>query len=365
MRFPKCSPCHVFIAVLTVSSFASGAAAVPLRDQSSEHDHIQFRDMSMKRDWEEIRQWNSRMSLNQPWIAYDRKCLGYGQNDRFFDTDLTGLRIEPLSHQPQQLGKFNSGIYKILLPSTTGSSDETESDAEESSTHSTDPHHIIKLVDLTKPYASCEPFALLAHQIWFQTGFMAHDSEDGKVVKWGAIQMEEVPGQPLHRFRVWQNAAVAEQKRVLLETRDKLFGIVTAYCRKSHGLLHTDFHANNVHVKLSIKNKVITVDAVYLLDFGYPGIYETTHIPPDAEFRTWFNLRFDLLWDYAYKDLGEEPPYYMKYVTLVDGKVVEVKGPEMKGKEAEVKGFKTGSDNKRKRPLKSPGKIRKKQHTGA
>lgn len=46
--------------------------------------------------------------------------------------------------------------------------------------------------------------------------------------------------------------------------------------------------------------------------------------------RAWFDLRFDLLWDYVYELLGEKPPRYMKYVALIEGEVVEVDDPSVK-----------------------------------
>ncbi|KAJ4500357.1 hypothetical protein C8R41DRAFT_914422 [Lentinula lateritia] len=93
---------------------------------------------------------------------------------------------------------------------------------------------------------------------------------------------------------------------------------------------YADFHPNNVHVVLKLENKRITVVGVRLLDFGYPGVHTTTELPPEKKFRAWFDLRFDLLWNYVYELLGEKPPHYMKYVALIEGEILEVDDPSVK-----------------------------------
>ncbi|KAJ4483739.1 hypothetical protein J3R30DRAFT_3451165 [Lentinula aciculospora] len=266
--------------------------------------------------WDKIRRWNLKKTVEQSWIKFKEECPGYGQNKKYFQYDMTGLSMK-LLHSDR--GGFNGGIYDF----TPSADDENAG-----------PNHIIKLVDLSQEYASCEPYALQAHNIWVQTGFIV----DAEQEKWGALQMEKISGQPLDKYQLWlRRPSAADKKVVLEEVRDQLFKFVYSKAQEPHQLIHTDFNPNNVHVELKIENKRIIAMRVYLLDFGYPGVYATTKLPSEKEFRAWFDLRFDLLWDYIYEKAGEKPPHHMKYVALIDGEVVEVNGPSVEGKEMQPK----------------------------
>ncbi|KAJ3908213.1 hypothetical protein F5879DRAFT_1052029 [Lentinula edodes] len=305
--------------VISPAFWILDANALPLNSSlgSSASSHtLDNSEQTVEDPWDTIRKWNLRRNIEQSWIKYQEKCPGFGENEKYFrnylgqEHDITGLSMKPLH---LNLGGFNGGIYKL---SALDSEFEDENRA--------GPGHVIKLVDLHQEYASCEPYALQAHKIWVQTGFLM----DSVGTKWGALQMEEIPGQPLYRYQLWlRRPSLEEKKNILVEVRNQLFEIIYSKAKETHHLLHTDFNPNNVHVVLKLENKRITVVGVRLLDFGYPGIYTTTELPPQKKFRAWFDLRFDLLWDYVYELLGEEPPHYMKYVALIEGEVVEVNDP--------------------------------------
>ncbi|KAJ3723707.1 hypothetical protein C8R42DRAFT_663206 [Lentinula raphanica] len=163
---------------------------------------------------EELHEWlMSELNVvnhnNQHWLQSSGTCPGYNQNDHQFQgKDISGA-FQRLSLVKRQLMKPNQGITTVY--------DVVEPFPKELRNHLADVQfgkgtHLLKLVDINDPSASCEPYALEKFKIWHRAGIR---KEDG--IEYGAILLKVEPGFHIDQDEKFVNAPEDWQRKAYLD----------------------------------------------------------------------------------------------------------------------------------------------------
>ncbi|KAJ3769928.1 hypothetical protein FB446DRAFT_790924 [Lentinula raphanica] len=230
------------------------------------------------------------------------KCRGYDENNLVFWNGISDTiqSLKLVKMQGVSLGGFNLGVYNVTQ-SFSLPGDPTR--------YSGGGTYLVKLVDITKPTASCEPYALQKLNIWHRTGIQVEGDK-----AYGAILLKRELGTHLAEDERWKTSSLEWKKQYLsaLESimRNIVYHLFFMTPTNDDQLGPIDFHPGNVRVqtKFQIKKKKavgIIPSKTILFDFGWPGVYRSKKTPSNAVFDTWFIKRFKLLWFRYYIQIGD------------------------------------------------------------
>ncbi|GAW04706.1 hypothetical protein LENED_006513 [Lentinula edodes] len=244
------------------------------------------------------RLWNSGFHQNEPlspkddekwfkqlevfWIDYSPTrrwewCKGYGQP--VFGKDLTSKLIERVSFSEK--GSNNKGIFTLQTDYTVGSGENVRTYPKQTV--------IAKLINhRLEARAACEVWALNHFGLLIEAGRITAEAQDTV----GVIVMHKQPGKPLHDVEEWNTAL------------DLIYRWI-----QEKGVVHADFDPDNVLVDIA-RNKetnAIRLEHFAIVDFGSPGVWLRRKVPSEQTFTTWFNARWDFLWEEVIEKLGHAP----------------------------------------------------------
>ncbi|KAJ3736921.1 hypothetical protein DFJ43DRAFT_1185316 [Lentinula guzmanii] len=151
---------------------------------------------------------------------------------------------------------------------------------------------IVKFIDKAdEPQGACEVRALKQFGFFIEAGRVTVEKDEYAVI----VKVKQ-SGAPLRFIDAWINAPVA-QKRAVVQDMKKLV----------HDEI--DFGYNNVLAKI-VKDETtndIRLEHIEIVDYGHPGIWPTTLKGFDKEiFTTWFEARWNFLWENLIEDLDNE-----------------------------------------------------------
>ncbi|KAJ3882335.1 hypothetical protein F5051DRAFT_41325 [Lentinula edodes] len=230
------------------------------------------------------------------WINYNparrwQWCKGYGQPV----FDLTSKLIERVSFSGK--GSNNKGIFTLQTDYTVGSGENVRTYPKQTV--------IAKLINhRLEARAACEVWALNHFGLLIEAGRITAEAQD----TFGVIVMHKQPGKPLHDVEEWNTAPVDQKRAVVQDLRKQVQDLIYRWIQEK-GVVHADFDPDNVLVDIA-RNKetnAIRLEHFAIVDFGSPGVWLMRKVPSEQTFTTWFNARWDFLWEEVIEKLGPAP----------------------------------------------------------
>ncbi|KAJ3834686.1 hypothetical protein F5878DRAFT_644936 [Lentinula raphanica] len=190
------------------------------------------------------------------------KCRGYDENNLVFWNGISDTihSLKLVKMQGVSPGGFNLGVYNVT---------QSFSLPVDPIRYSGGGTYLVKLVDITKPTASSEPYALQKLNIWHRTGIQV---EGDKV--YGAILLKRELGTHLAEDERWKTSSLEWKKQYLSALESIMRNIV----------YHLFFMTPTNDDQLGPISK---------------------KTPSNAVFDTWFIRRFKLLWFRYYIQIGD------------------------------------------------------------
>ncbi|KAJ3855865.1 hypothetical protein EV368DRAFT_62119 [Lentinula lateritia] len=232
------------------------------------------------------------------WIDYSpthrwQWCKGYGQP--VFGKDLTSKLIERVSFSKK--GFNNNGIFSLQTDYTVGSGENVRTYPRQTV--------IAKLINRRfEAGAACEVWALNHFGLLIEAGRMTAEAQN----TFGVIVMHKQPGKPLTDVEEWYTAPVDQKRAVVQDLRKQVQDLIYRWIQEK-GVVHADFDPDNVLVDVARNKETNTVRLEHfaIVDFGPPGVWLRTKVPSEQTFTTWFNARWDFLWEEVIEKLGHAP----------------------------------------------------------
>ncbi|KAJ3758351.1 hypothetical protein EV360DRAFT_83153 [Lentinula raphanica] len=250
------------------------------------------------------------------------KCRGYDENNLVFWNGISDTiqSLKLVKMQGVSLGGFNLGVYNVTQ-SFSLPGDPTR--------YSGGGTYLVKLVDITKPTASCEPYALQKFNIWHRTGIQVEGDK-----AYGAILLKRELGTHLAEDERWKTSSSEWKKQYLsaLESimRNIVYHLFFMTPTNDDQLGPIDFHPGNVRVQTNFqikKKKAVGIipSKTILFDFRWPGVYRSKKTPSNAVFIALFSsvvLRVFLpsLFDALASSLPAPKPLILKSPTLPESR---------------------------------------------
>ncbi|KAJ3893721.1 hypothetical protein GG344DRAFT_63546 [Lentinula edodes] len=213
----------------------------------------------------------------------------------FNRTDLTSKLIERVSFSEK--GSNNKGIFTLQTDYTVGSGENVRTYPKQTV--------IAKLINhRLEARAACEVWALNHFGLLIEAGRITAEAED----IFGVIVMHKQPGKSLHDVEEWNTAPVDQKRAVVQDLREQVHDLIYRWIQEK-GVVHADFDPDNVLVDIT-RNKetnAIRLEHFAIVDFGSPGVWLRRKVPSEQTFTTWFNARWNFLWEEVIEKLGHAP----------------------------------------------------------